>query len=267
MSIIRSPGQGCRRSIGPAHRHTDHRQFPQPQPNPTPTVATAGPTVTAHEGCGAVQRNRPTRQTPARQCKPINYYLEKSPEADKVVDIFIRVNSGGTTLSHSDLLLTMATSLWTHLDAREEVRSLVEELNAGGGRRFDFSKDVALKTALMGAGGDIEFQVASFTPRRMATVERPVGGDEKRAPACRRSAAGLRFRRAYADRRQCDHSDRLLSATPRAEGQLPDVGGGRGGPRAGTKLGRPLAAEARRLGIGPGRAADPDPPDDQRSRR
>ncbi|EFC86850.1 DUF262 domain-containing protein [Parafrankia sp. EUN1f] len=106
-----------------------------------------------------------------REAKPINYYLEDSQDADKVVDIFIRVNSGGATLSHSDLLLTMATNLWTEHDAREEVRGLVEELNGGGGRHFDFSKDVALKTALMGAGGDIKFQVANFTPRRMATVE------------------------------------------------------------------------------------------------
>ena len=34
----------------------------------------------------------------------ISYYLEESTELDKVLNIFIRVNSGGTTLSYSDLL-------------------------------------------------------------------------------------------------------------------------------------------------------------------
>lgn len=58
-----------------------------------------------------------------RVTQPINYYLESSQDPDKVLDIFVRVNSGGTTLSYSDLLLSMATNQWTSLDAREEVRS------------------------------------------------------------------------------------------------------------------------------------------------
>jgi hypothetical protein len=107
-----------------------------------------------------------------RKTKSINYYLlDEGQTTDEVVDIFVRVNSGGTALSHSDLLLTVATNLWTAHDAREEVRELVKDLNSGGGRRFGFSKDVALKTALMVAGGDIKFKVGNFTPRKMATVE------------------------------------------------------------------------------------------------
>jgi hypothetical protein len=36
--------------------------------------------------------------------KPIiNYYLEESQDLDKVLNIFIRVNSGGTVLSYSDM--------------------------------------------------------------------------------------------------------------------------------------------------------------------
>ncbi|MGH2180006.1 GmrSD restriction endonuclease domain-containing protein, partial [Enterococcus faecalis] len=33
------------------------------------------------------------------------YYEENSQEIDKILDIFIRMNSGGTTLTYSDLLL------------------------------------------------------------------------------------------------------------------------------------------------------------------
>ena len=50
----------------------------------------------------------------------ISYYLEESTELDKVLNIFIRVNSGGTTLSYSDLLLSFATAQWEHKDAREK---------------------------------------------------------------------------------------------------------------------------------------------------
>ena len=106
-----------------------------------------------------------------RVVKPINYYLESSQDADKVLDIFVRVNSGGTTLSYSDLLLSMATNQWEELDAREEVRALVQELNTGGAREFSFSKDVVLKTALMVAGVDLRFQVTNFTRDNMRKVE------------------------------------------------------------------------------------------------
>jgi uncharacterized protein with ParB-like and HNH nuclease domain len=106
-----------------------------------------------------------------REQKPINYYLEQTQDSNKVLDIFVRVNSGGTTLSYSDLLLSMATNQWQHLDAREEVRKLVQELNTGGSRSFSFSKDVVLKTALMVAGVDLRFQVSNFTKSNMRKVE------------------------------------------------------------------------------------------------
>ena len=62
----------------------------------------------------------------------ISYYLEKSEELDKVLNIFIRINSGGTTLSYSDLLLSFATAQWEKRDAREEINRFVDEINEIG---------------------------------------------------------------------------------------------------------------------------------------
>jgi len=106
-----------------------------------------------------------------RTLKPMNYFLVTDQDPDKVLEIFVRINSGGTTLSYSDLLLSMATNQWKELDAREEVRSLVRELNSNAGRQFSFSKDVVLKTALTIAGVDVRFKVANFTQANMAKVE------------------------------------------------------------------------------------------------
>lgn len=106
-----------------------------------------------------------------RVLKPMNYFLVTDQDPDKVLEIFVRVNSGGTTLSYSDLLLSMATNQWRELDAREEVRSLVNELNSNAGRQFSFSKDVVLKTALTIAGADVRFKVSNFTQANMAKVE------------------------------------------------------------------------------------------------
>lgn len=106
-----------------------------------------------------------------RVLKPMNYFLVTDQDADKVLEIFVRVNSGGTTLSYSDLLLSMATNQWRDLDAREEVRSLVAEINSNAGRQFSFSKDVVLKTALTIADVDVRFKVTNFTQSNMAKVE------------------------------------------------------------------------------------------------
>jgi hypothetical protein len=65
----------------------------------------------------------------------------------------------------------MATNQWQQLDAREEVRQLVQELNTGSARTFSFSKDVVLKTALMVAGVDLRFKVSNFTAGNMKKVE------------------------------------------------------------------------------------------------
>ena len=64
--------------------------------------------------------------------KIINYYLEEDQELDKVLNIFIRVNSGGIQLSYSDLLLSIATAQWDQKDAREEIINFVDEINSVG---------------------------------------------------------------------------------------------------------------------------------------
>ncbi len=101
----------------------------------------------------------------------INFYEEHAPDLDKVLDIFIRVNSGGTVLSYSDLLLSIATAQWDELDAREEIHSLVDELN-GIGQGFSFSKDVVLKAGLvLTEVSDVGFKVTNFNHANMATLE------------------------------------------------------------------------------------------------
>ncbi|MFD8856432.1 DUF262 domain-containing protein [Streptomyces vinaceus] len=103
----------------------------------------------------------------------INAYLEESQDADRVLDIFVRVNSGGTKLSNSDLLLSMATNQWRELDAREEIRTLVSELNQGQGRPFSFSKDLVLKAGLLLTDApDCRFKISNFTQANMERLEK-----------------------------------------------------------------------------------------------
>lgn len=102
----------------------------------------------------------------------ISYYLEQSGELDKVLNIFIRVNSGGTTLSYSDLLLSFATAQWEHKDAREEINKFVDEINLIG-RGFNVGKDIVLKACLVLCDfQDISFKVDNFNRTNMLEIEK-----------------------------------------------------------------------------------------------
>jgi len=101
----------------------------------------------------------------------INFYEEPAPDLDKVLDIFIRVNSGGTVLSHSDLLLSIATAQWTTRDARTEIHQFVDELNRVG-QGFVFGKDVVLKAGLvLTEVSDVGFKVSNFNRANMLKLE------------------------------------------------------------------------------------------------
>lgn len=102
----------------------------------------------------------------------ISYFEDESTSIDRVLEIFIRTNSGGTVLSKSDLLLSVATAQFTQLDARSAVHGLVDDLNAVG-QGFAFTKDNVLKAALMIADrSDIRFRVDAFTADNVAELER-----------------------------------------------------------------------------------------------
>lgn len=100
----------------------------------------------------------------------ISYYLEKGEELDKVLQIFIRINSGGTKLSYSDLLLSIATAQWKEKDAREVIHEFVDSINQIGDG-FNFNKDIVLKSCLVLADFDVKFKVDNFTKENMTIIE------------------------------------------------------------------------------------------------
>lgn len=102
--------------------------------------------------------------------KVINYHLETSKELDKVLQIFVRVNSGGTKLSHSDLLMSIATADWKNKDARQEIQDLVKEVSDDFG--FKISKDFVLKCCLMLCDLEVAFKVNNFNKNNMETIEK-----------------------------------------------------------------------------------------------
>lgn len=101
----------------------------------------------------------------------IHYYEEDAQDVERVLNIFIRLNSGGTVLSYSDLLLSIAVAQWKHIDARAVIHGLVDELNRIG-TGFAFSQDFVLKAGLMLSGiASVGFKVENFTAENMVKLE------------------------------------------------------------------------------------------------
>ena len=101
----------------------------------------------------------------------IHYYQEEEQDLDKVLNIFIRMNSAGTPLSYSDLLLSIATSQWKTIDARQEIHGLVDKLNKIGAG-FNLNKDFVLKSCLVLADiRNIGFTVTNFTRENSEKIE------------------------------------------------------------------------------------------------
>jgi hypothetical protein len=101
----------------------------------------------------------------------IAYYTEKDQSLDRVLDIFIRANDGGTKLSKSDLLLSMITSKWKGVSARQEIFDLVDYLNDGLDARNDLSKDFLMKASLVLSDLDVTYKVNNFTNSNLAIIE------------------------------------------------------------------------------------------------
>lgn len=101
----------------------------------------------------------------------INYYLQEEQDSDKVLEIFIRTNSGGTPLSFSDLLMSIASANWKNIDARKEIEDLVEQVYSIGRPGFIINKDFILKTCLVLFIENIKFQLKNFSHQNVQIFE------------------------------------------------------------------------------------------------
>lgn len=156
-------------------RDTDFLWFPVPHVMEFQTVYDIIGYVT-RAGLAANPENEFPAQTLARLHEMVNsdgaisYYSVEEGALDRVLDIFTRVNSGGTVLSYSDLLLSIATAKWKG-DARKTIYAFVDEINANG-QNFAFTKDMVLKAGLVLTDvGDVRFKVSNFNEQNMRRLE------------------------------------------------------------------------------------------------
>ncbi|PDW20707.1 nuclease, EndA/NucM family protein [Helicobacter pylori] len=97
----------------------------------------------------------------------ISFFEEKEKNLNKVLNIFIRVNSGGVKLSYSDLLMSILTASFSS-DIREKMNELVDALKD---KRLSVEQDQVLKTCLLLIGKDTAFELKNFNKNNIKKIE------------------------------------------------------------------------------------------------
>ncbi|GAA7377059.1 DUF262 domain-containing protein [Helicobacter pylori] len=98
----------------------------------------------------------------------ISFFEETEKNLNKVLNIFIRVNSGGVKLSYSDLLMSILTASFSS-DIREKMHELVDTLKDKGFPNV--GKDQVLKTCLLLIGKDTTFELKNFNKKNIKEIE------------------------------------------------------------------------------------------------
>ncbi|OED34891.1 hypothetical protein AB832_06725 [Flavobacteriaceae bacterium (ex Bugula neritina AB1)] len=98
----------------------------------------------------------------------ISYFEETEKNLDKVLKIFIRVNSGGTQLSYSDLLMSILTANFS-TDIRDLMNKFVDSIKEQG---FGvMGRDQVLKTCLLLTESNHIFQLKNFSKSNINKIE------------------------------------------------------------------------------------------------
>ncbi|GAA7056918.1 DUF262 domain-containing protein [Helicobacter pylori] len=98
----------------------------------------------------------------------ISFFEEKEKNLNKVLNIFIRVNSGGVKLSYSDLLMSILTASFSS-DIRKKMNELVDALKDKGFPNVE--QDQVLKTCLLLIGKDTTFELKNFNKNNIKEIE------------------------------------------------------------------------------------------------
>lgn len=98
----------------------------------------------------------------------VNYFEVAKDDLRDILKIFVRVNSGGTTLSKTDLLFSTIVATWDN--GREQIEGLLKTINAKGDG-FDFSNEYLMRCCLILSDGPVLYKVNSFKSENVKRIQ------------------------------------------------------------------------------------------------
>lgn len=129
------------------------------------------PGTTTRDGARRFRSNLERLYRAVWKDESIAVHTETDQDYDRVLDIFVRANDGGVKLSKSDLLLSMVTSQWGGLNAREQIYNFVDHLNDGLSAKNNLDKDFLMKTCLVLSELPVRYAVENFNNQNLETIK------------------------------------------------------------------------------------------------
>lgn len=102
------------------------------------------------------------------QEKLINYFEIDNPDIEGILPIFVRINSGGTPLSKTDLLFSTIVATWQN--GRQEIESLLQAINKKG-HGFYFKNDFIMRSCLALTDSPVLFKVKNFKRQNIQKIK------------------------------------------------------------------------------------------------
>lgn len=97
----------------------------------------------------------------------INFFEISKDDLEDILKIFVRVNSGGTVLSKTDLLFSTIVATWD--EGREEIEGLQKRINAMG-QGFGFGTEYLMRCCLVLSDGPVVYKVNSFKAENVQDI-------------------------------------------------------------------------------------------------
>ncbi|TFH31319.1 MAG: DUF262 domain-containing protein [Promethearchaeota archaeon] len=100
----------------------------------------------------------------------ISYYVERDQDYDRVLDIFVRANEGGTELRKPEIILSMLESKWSK-GAKNKIEYLIKEVNEGSLRKNNINLEFIMRTCLVLANLQVRYRINTFTTKNIELIE------------------------------------------------------------------------------------------------
>jgi uncharacterized protein with ParB-like and HNH nuclease domain len=98
----------------------------------------------------------------------INYFEINKVDLEDILKIFIRVNSGGTQLSKTDLLFSTIVATWDN--GREQIEGLLQKINRKGDG-FGFTNEYLMRCCLVLTDAPVLYKVNSFKSENVQKIK------------------------------------------------------------------------------------------------
>jgi uncharacterized protein with ParB-like and HNH nuclease domain len=114
-----------------------------------------------------IKRGLDTLHKRIQEDELINYFEVAKDDLEDILKIFVRVNSGGTVLSKTDLLFSTIVATWDN--GRELIETLLKTINEMGDR-FNFGNEFLMRCCLVLSDGPVVYKVNSFKAENVQRI-------------------------------------------------------------------------------------------------